>query len=270
VAVKMIKIKKTEGMLVVISPAKSLDFESKPVTNKYSVPKLLGGSEKLAERLKKMSPRQLSKLMNISKDLGELNFQRYQEWNTPFTPENAKQAVLAFNGDVYQGLQAKSLSEEKLELAQTRLRILSGFYGVLRPLDLIQPYRLEMGTELKYYRSNNLYEFWHPWITKEIKNAVDESGSPVLINLASKEYFKSIDTKILKTEIISPEFRDLKDGKYIIVSFFAKKARGLMTRFILENDITKVAGLQAFNSEGYMFNPQMSQSNKPVFTRDSY
>ncbi|HKI89465.1 MAG TPA: peroxide stress protein YaaA [Draconibacterium sp.] len=255
-------------MLIVISPAKSLDFETPPVTLEYTVPEFLEESKKLVARLKKMSPGQLSKLMHISKDLGELNFQRYQNWSLPFTPENAKQAALAFNGDVYQGLQAHSLTEEKLELAQKKLRILSGLYGVLKPLDLIQPYRLEMGTKMNYYRSKDLYEFWNPQLTKNVKKAVDESGSPVLVNLASREYFKSINTKILKTEIIKPEFRDLRNGNYIIISFFAKKARGLMTRFILENDIKKVSDLQAFDMDGYNFNPRMSQSNKPVFTRD--
>ena len=215
-----------------------------------------------------MSPSELSELMGISKDLGELNFARYQKWQLPFTPENAKQAVLAFNGDVYQGLNAETVPEKVLEKAQQKLRILSGLYGVLKPLDLIQPYRLEMGTKLKYYQSKNLYEFWNPQLTKKIKEAVDESGSPVLVNLASKEYFKSIDTKKLKTEIITPEFRDLKNGKYIIISFFAKKARGLMTRFILENDISDFRDLQAFEADGYHFNPRMSKTNRPVFTRD--
>ncbi len=257
-------------MLIVISPAKSLDYETPPVTSKYTVPEFLEESEKLVGKLKKMSPGQLSKLMNISKDLGELNFQRYQNWTLPFTPENAKQAVMAFNGDVYQGLQANSFSEEKLELAQEKLRILSGLYGVLKPLDLIQPYRLEMGTKLNYYRSKDLYDFWNPQLSKTIKKAVDNAGGNVLVNLASREYFKSIDNKILKTEIIKPEFRDLRNGKYIIISFFAKKARGLMTRFILENNIKKVSDLQAFDLDGYNFNPRMSQSNKPVFTRDKW
>ena len=255
-------------MLIVISPAKSLDYKSPSVTNQFTLPEFLDDTEKLVGKLKKMSPGQLSKLMGISKDLGELNFERYQNWNLPFTPENAKQAVLAFNGDVYQGLDASSLSEDVLDKTQTKLRILSGLYGALRPLDLIQPYRLEMGTDLKYYRSDNLYEFWNPQLTKKIKKAVDESGSPVLVNLASKEYFKSINTKILKKEIITPEFRDLKNGKYVIISFFAKKARGLMTRFILENDITDFRDLQAFEAEGYHFNPRMSKTNRPVFTRD--
>lgn len=256
-------------MLIVISPAKSLDYKTIPTTKNYTIPEFLDESAKLAERLSKMSPGQLSKLMNISNDLGELNFTRFQEWSTPFSLENAKQAVLAFNGDVYKGLDAPSLSEDVLSKAQKKLRILSGLYGVLRPLDLIQPYRLEMGTELKYYRSGNLYEFWNPQLTKEVKKAVDESESHILVNLASKEYFKSIDTKILKTEIITPEFRDLKNGKYIIISFFAKKARGLMTRFILENDISDFRELQAFEAEGYHFNPRMSKTNRPVFTRDN-
>ena len=256
-------------MLIVISPAKSLDFDTPPVTTSYTMPEMLDESVKLAERLKKMSPRQISKLMNISKDLGELNFQRYQNWQLPFTPENAKQAALAFDGDVYQGLQAESLSEEKLVLAQTRVRILSGLYGVLKPLDLIQPYRLEMGIRLKYYRSKDLYEFWNPILTKKLKEALSESGSNVLVNLASKEYFKSVDTKKLKAEVITPDFKDQKNGEYIMISFFAKKARGLMTRFILENNITEVNDLQAFDSEGYHFNPRLSKPNNPVFTREN-
>ena len=243
-------------------------LKHQPQHSAFTLPEMLDDTKKLAERLKKMSPQQLSKLMGISKDLGELNFNRYQNWSLPFSVENAKQAVLAFNGDVYQGLDAPSLSEEKLQLTQRRVRILSGLYGVLRPLDLIQPYRLEMGTKLKYYKSESLYEFWNPQLSKKIKQAVAESGSDVLINLASNEYFKSIDTKVLKKEIITPEFRDLKDDKYVIISFFAKKARGLMTRFILENDITNEYDLQAFNMEGYRFNPRMSKSNRPVFTRD--
>ncbi|HKJ79789.1 MAG TPA: peroxide stress protein YaaA, partial [Prolixibacteraceae bacterium] len=162
-------------MLVVISPAKSLDYETKPIIEKHTQPELLEDTEKLVGRLKKMSPNQLSKLMGISKDLGEINFQRYQEWHTPFSTENAKQAVLAFNGDVYKGLDANALSEKQLELAQKKLRILSGLYGVLRPLDLMQPYRLEMGTNLKYYKSKNLYEFWDPQLTQKVKLAVDNS-----------------------------------------------------------------------------------------------
>lgn len=255
-------------MLIVISPAKSLDFKTPSVTSKYTVPEFLEESEKLVGRLRNMSPKQLSKLMSISKDLGELNFHRYQNWSLPFTPENAKQAILAFNGDVYQGLQASTLSEEMLELAQQKLRILSGLYGVLKPLDLIQPYRLEMGTKLKYYRSKDLYAFWNPTLTKKINEAVEASGSNVLVNLASNEYFKSIDKKKLKAEIVTPEFKDRKNGGYKMISFFAKKARGLMSRFILENNINEVNNLQAFDAEGYVFNPRLSKTDNPVFTRD--
>ncbi|HSO87767.1 MAG TPA: peroxide stress protein YaaA [Draconibacterium sp.] len=256
-------------MLIVISPAKSLDFETPSRISDFTIPELLKESEKLIGRLKTMSPKQLSALMDISADLGELNFKRYQEWQTPFTPENAKQAVLAFNGDVYQGLQAATLSEEKLVLAQTKLRILSGLYGVLKPLDLIQPYRLEMKTKLKYYKSKDLYAFWNLLITKNINEAVAESGSNVLVNLASAEYFKSIDRKKLKAEIVTPDFKEFKNGSYIMISFFAKRARGLMTRFILENDIKEPTDLLAFNSEGYVFNPRISKPGNPVFTRET-
>jgi hypothetical protein len=216
-----------------------------------------------------MNPKQLSALMGISADLGDLNFKRYQEWQTPFTSDNAKQAILAFNGDVYQGLDAATLSEDRLLLAQSKLRILSGLYGVLKPLDLIQPYRLEMGTKLKYYKSKDLYAFWNSLITKKMNEAVSESGSGILINLASNEYFKSIDRKKLKAEIVTPDFKDLKNGSYKMISFFAKRARGLMSRFILENNITEPSDLLAFNSEGYAFNPRLSKPGNPVFTREN-
>lgn len=255
-------------MLIVISPAKSLDFNTPSIIQKYTVPEMLTESEKLIGRLKKMSPKQLSKLMGISADLGELNFQRFQSWNLPFTPENAKQAILAFNGDVYQGLNAASLPQEKLESAQQKVRILSGLYGVLKPLDLMQPYRLEMGTKLKYYKSVNLYSFWNPAITKKINEAVLESGSGVLINLASNEYFKSIDQKKLKAKIFTPDFKEFKSGSYKMVSFFAKRARGLMTRFILENYISDPSDLLAFDLEGYHFNSRLSKPENPVFTRE--
>ncbi|MFV0591406.1 MAG: peroxide stress protein YaaA [Draconibacterium sp.] len=255
-------------MLIVLSPAKSLDFETAPTTTIYTQPGMLDESEKLMPRLRKMKPKQLSELMGISVALGQLNYERYQTWQPPFTPENAKQAVLAFNGDVYQGLDAVSLSEDQLMLLQNKLRILSGLYGVLRPLDLIQPYRLEMGTKLKYQRSADLYAFWKSKITPKVKEAVVESGSNILINLASNEYFRSIDPKKLGVEIITPEFKDLKNGKYKMISFYAKKARGLMTRFIIENKVDKVEDLQAFDLEGYIFNPNLSKPGNPVFTRD--
>jgi uncharacterized protein len=255
-------------MLIVISPAKSLDFKTPPVISNYTVPEFLTESEKLIGRLKTLTPKKISALMGISDDLGELNFKRYHEWNLPFTPENAKQAILAFNGDVYQGLNAATLSEEKLELTQSRLRILSGLYGVLKPLDLIQPYRLEMGTKLKYYKSKDLYAFWNPAITKKINEAVAESGSKILVNLASNEYFKSIDKKKLKAEIVTPDFKEFKNGEYKMISIFAKRARGLMTRFILDNSINNPLDLVAFDSEGYSFNSRLSKYGNPVFTRE--
>lgn len=254
-------------MLIVISPAKTLDFQTNPVTSVYTMPEMLERTEKLVGKLKKLSPKQLSKLMNISKDLGELNFQRYQSWCIPFTPENAKQAVLAFNGDVYVGLNAATLSEDKLLEAQHKMRILSGLYGVLKPLDLIQPYRLEMGTKLQYYKSKDLYEFWNPDITKKINEAVTDSGNKILVNLASNEYFKSIDKKKLKADLVTPDFKDMHNGEYKMISFFAKKARGLMTRFILENNINEMADLQAFDYDGYLYNPRLSKNRNPVFTR---
>ena len=256
-------------MLIVISPAKSLDTETPANYNSFTLPEMIGQSEKLVKRLKTMSPRQLSALMGISDELGELNFKRFQQWHLPFTTENAKQALFVFNGDVYQGLKAETLPIEKLELAQTRLRILSGLYGVLRPLDLMQPYRLEMGTKLKYMKSADLYAFWKADITKKINEAVAQSGSAFLVNLASNEYFKSIDKKKLKASIVTPEFKDLKNGEYKMISFFAKRARGLMTRFILDNNITNPLELEAFDSEGYAFNPRLSKPENPVFTREN-
>jgi uncharacterized protein len=255
-------------MLIVISPAKSLDFKTPPVISNYTVPEFLTESEKLIGRLKTLTPKKISALMGISDDLGELNFKRYHDWNLPFTPENAKQAILAFNGDVYQGMNASTLSEEKLKLAQSKLRILSGLYGVLKPLDLIQPYRLEMGTKLKYYKSKDLYVFWNPAITKKVNEAVAESGSQILVNLASSEYFKSIDKKKLKAEIVTPDFKEFKNGEYKMISIFAKRARGLMTHFILDNSINNPLDLVAFDYEGYGFNSRLSKTGNPVFTRE--
>jgi len=254
-------------MLIVISPAKSLDFESPLTTSHFTMPEMLDDSEKLLPKLRKMKPKQLSELMGISTALGLLNYERFQTWNQPFTTENARQAILAFNGDVYQGLDAKTLTENQLLYLQKKLRILSGLYGVLKPLDLMQPYRLEMGTKLKVQRSEDLYAFWKNKITPKIAEAIKESGSDVLVNLASNEYFKSIDPKKLGVEIVTPDFKDLKNGTYKMISFYAKRARGLMTRFIVENKIEKVEDLQAFDAEGYIFNPRFSKPGKPVFTR---
>lgn len=262
-----VEVKIIITMLIIIAPAKTLDFKTPPVTQEYTIPEFLDDSEKLAGKLRKLSPKALAKLMDISANLADLNYERFQLWDTPFTPDNAKQAVLAFNGDVYEGLDANSLSEKDLEKAQKRLLILSGLYGVLRPLDLIRPYRLEMGTKFGYGKAKNLYDFWGTKITKKVDEALDASGSRILVNLASAEYFKSINTTKLDTKIITPAFRDMKNGSYKMISFYAKKARGLMTRFIIENDIENEEELQAFDSEGYNFNSRLLKPQQPVFTR---
>lgn len=254
-------------MLTVISPAKTLDFDTNPVTSYYTCPEFLEDAEKVAMKLKKLKPKKLSEVMNISTALANTNYERFQLWQRPFTLENAKQAVLAFDGDVYSGLIAPTLPEDILHLSQKKLRILSGLYGVLRPLDLIQPYRLEMGTKINIGRSKDLYAFWRKKITAEIKHAVEESGSRILVNLASNEYFNVIDTIKIKAEIITPTFKDMKNGEFKFITFYGKKARGLMTRFILENNIELAEDLQAFDAEGYSFNPRLSKPGKPVFTR---
>ena len=206
------------------------------------------------------------KLQGISKKLANLNVDRNLLWETPFSPENAKQAILAFNGDVYDGINATAFSEEELKIAQEKIRILSGLYGILKPLDLMQAYRLEMGTKLSFGKYENLYKFWQQKITKTLNNELKEKGG-VLINLASQEYFKAIDTSKLNAEIITPEFKDNKDGNYKMISFFAKKARGLMCRFIVQNNISNPEELKAFDLNGYYFNNQLSKGNNWVFTR---
>ncbi len=253
-------------MLIVLSPAKSLNFEPQNQISDYTLPVFREETEKLVKTMKKISAKGLSDLMSISPALALLNFERYQTWDP--SPEKSKQAILAFDGDVYDGLSAKTLPEEILREAQQRVRILSGLYGVLKPLDLIQPHRLEMGTKLKTGRRNDLYAFWKEKTVKEVNQAVQQSGSPVLVNLASNEYFKSIDRKKLKAKIVTAEFRDLKNGKYMMVSFYAKRARGLMTRFILENRITDPEEMKAFDMEGYNFASPLSTSETFVFIRD--
>jgi cytoplasmic iron level regulating protein YaaA (DUF328/UPF0246 family) len=252
-------------MKIVISPAKSLDFETKVPTTKFTQGIFLNEAEKLHGVLKKKSPKKLSELMSISTKLGELNWERNQNWHRPFSLENAKQAVFAFKGDVYIGLDAYSLSSEQIKQLQNKLRILSGLYGLLKPLDLMQPYRLEMGTKLKISTKNNLYQYWGDKITEELNNEL--SNEELLINLASNEYFKSINTKLLKAPVITPVFKDYKNGELKIISFFAKKARGLMVRYIIENDIEKVEDLKGFNYDGYAFDNNLSAKNQLVFTR---
>ncbi len=254
-------------MLIVISPAKTLDYSKDIDSNSFSIPENLDKSETLVGVLKKQSVRRLSDLMSISPKLGHLNHQRFQEWQLPFTQENAKQAVFVFKGDVYVGLDIDIFLNEDLQYAQDHLRILSGLHGVLKPLDLIQPYRLEMGTKLKYRRINNLYEFWGDTITKSIQEAIDAQGDDILINLASDEYFKSINTKKLKARIITPVFKDFKNGEYKFMSFFGKKARGMMTRYILLNRLKNVDDLKFFEEDGYFYNDNLSKNDQFVFTR---
>ena len=254
-------------MLIVISPAKTL-YEQSPVRlEKYSQADFLPEAEKIISVLKKKKPAQIAKLMDISPKLAELNFKRFQEWNLPFTPENAWQSVLMFNGDVYQGLKAETFSDSNFEVAQQKLRILSGVYGLLKLLDLIQPYPLEMGTSLPVARKKNLYEFWIAKITTKLNEEFAVTENKVLINLASNEYFSAIDTKKLKLRIITPAFKENKAGQYLMVSFFAKKARGLMSRFIIQNQLNDPEDLKAFDSEGYYFNNQLSKGDNWVFTR---
>ncbi|MBL54225.1 MAG: peroxide stress protein YaaA [Alteromonadaceae bacterium] len=255
-------------MLVVVSPAKNLDFDTQVPVSEYTQPALLGDADALAQECKALSPADLSSLMKISDKLATLNANRFAEFSTPFTPDNARQALFAFNGDVYTGLDAQSLSEDDIAYAQQHLRILSGLYGVLRPLDLMQAYRLEMGTKLANSRGKNLYEYWGDTVTTEVNKALAAQGDNVLVNLASNEYFKSVKPKQLDGMIITPVFKDKKNGQYKIISFFAKKARGLMARYILQNKVEDVAGLKAFDTAGYYFSEEQSTETELVFLRE--
>lgn len=252
-------------MKIVISPAKSLDFETKLPTNIYSQSNFLNQSEKIHKTLQKKTPKELMDLMHVSENLANLNWKRNQEWSIPFTPQNARQAVFAFNGDVYTGLDAYTIPEESISILQDKLRILSGLYGILKPLDLIQAYRLEMGTSMPIGTNKNLYEFWK----KEITDSLNEelSNDELFINLASNEYFSVVDVKKLKVPVITPEFKDYKDGKLKIISFFAKKARGLMVRYIINTNAATIDDLKRFNYDRYAFDANLSKGNNLVFTR---
>ncbi|WP_426576390.1 peroxide stress protein YaaA [Xenorhabdus stockiae] len=254
-------------MLITISPAKTLDYESPLATKKYSQPALLEESKQLIDVCRTLAPAQISSLMGISDKLAGLNAARFGEWQPDFTPENARQAILAFKGDVYTGMQAETFSDADFDFAQTHLRMLSGLYGVLRPLDLMQPYRLEMGIKLENPRGKDLYKFWGDRITENLNAALEQQGDDVLVNLASDEYFKSVNTKKLVARIIKPVFLDEKNGKYKVISFYAKKARGLMSRFIIQNQLTDPARLVEFNLEGYAFDESLSKGDELVFKR---
>ena len=253
-------------MKIIISPAKSLDFDSELPTKKYSQPHFLEQAEKLNKVLVKKRPRALSKLMGISDNLAELNWDRNQKFSIPFDPTNARPAIYAFNGDVYQGLDAYTIPEYKLDDLQDTLRILSGLYGVLKPLDLVQPYRLEMGTQLKMGRKKNLYEFWKKQLTDHLNSELEQGE--LFINLASNEYFGAIDEKNLNVAVITPIFKDWKNDRLKVISFFAKKARGSMVRYILDSNAKTLEDIQGFNLDDYMFSKEHTlKENQPVFIR---
>jgi uncharacterized protein len=252
-------------MKIVISPAKSLDYTTALPTQRFTEPQFLDKANTIQKTLKKKKPKDLMELMDISEKLADLNWQRNQDWALPFTPENARPAVYAFNGDVYTGLDAYTIPTDKLDDLQDQLRILSGLYGILRPLDLMQEYRLEMGTSIAIGTKKNLYEFWKKTITDALNKELTKDE--LFINLASNEYFSAVDTKALKVPVITPEFKDYKDGKLKMISFFAKKARGLMVRYIIDTNAKTIEDLKGFNYEGYAFDANLSKGNKLVFTR---
>jgi len=252
-------------MKIVISPAKSLDFETSLPTAKHSEAFFLKEARQVHKVLKQKTPAALSGLMAISEKLADLNWQRNQDWKTPFTPENARPAIFAFAGDVYTGLDSYTIPTEKLDDLQNRLRILSGLYGLLKPLDLIQPYRLEMGTKMEIGNHKNLYEFWKPTITKELNKELKKGE--LFVNLASNEYFSAVEVKVLKVPVITPEFKDYKEGKLKMISFFAKKARGMMVRYIIDTNAQTIEDLKGFNYDGYQYDANLSKGDKLVFTR---
>ena len=254
-------------MLIVLSPAKSLDYDTPPTTDLHTKPDFIARSAELIEVLKEKSPAQISTLMGISDQLAALNVERYASWSRKFTTKNSKQAVLAFNGDVYEGFNAASLSVKQLDYVQTHVRILSGLYGALRPLDLMQPYRLEMGTRLQNPRGKDLYAFWGEDVTKALNAELAQHKSKVLVNLASEEYFKVIKTKALDARVISPVFEDWKGGKYKIISFYAKRARGLMARYAALKGVNQAEKLKNFDLDGYAFDEAASSETSWVFRR---
>ena len=265
-------------MLIIISPAKKLDFESQPQTDDFTLPQCLDDASELIDTLRTYSSAQLEKLMHLSKNLAELNYQRYLDWSQPFNPQNAKQALLTFKGDVYAGMHVESFSDEDLAFTQEHLRIVSGLYGLLRPLDLMQPYSLELGSRLNNSRVKNLYEFWGDKITELINQQLKASKSDTLVNLASNEYYKSVKPGQIDGQIITPLFKEKivkeKTAKekqqetYKVIGIYAKKARGMMSAFILQNRLTDVEQINTFNEGGYAYNPQLSNHNYWLFSRD--
>ncbi|MBR9914660.1 MAG: peroxide stress protein YaaA [Algicola sp.] len=252
-------------MKLVLSPAKSLDYDSKLPTATSTQSCFLGEAERLNKLLKKKSAKSLSKLMHISDNLAQLNYERNQEWELPFTSDNARPAIYAFNGDVYRGLDAYTIDTKKLDKLQDTVRIISGLYGLLKPLDLIQPYRLEMGTKFPVGKHKNLYEFWKKQITERLNEELEEEE--LFLNLASNEYFKAIDTKAFKVPVIDIKFQEFKSGKYKTIGIFSKQARGLMTRFIIDTNAETLDDIKGFNYDDYRFTEDLSSENQLVFTR---
>jgi len=255
-------------MLTVISPAKTLDYDTPPVTQRHTLPQYLDDSQELIEQLRELSPAQIAELMHLSDKLAGLNAARFGSWTPDFTPANAKQALLAFKGDVYTGLDAESLGEDDFSYAQDHLRMLSGLYGLLRPLDLMQPYRLEMGTKLANARGKDLYAFWGTRISEWLNQALADQGDDVLLNLASNEYFSAVKKNALKARVIDVDFKDLKNGQYKIISFYAKKARGMMSRFVIQQRVNDPEQLKRFDAQGYYYSAEQSKPDHLVFLRD--
>lgn len=254
-------------MLFIISPAKTLDYTSQIPYQGQSDLDFIKESAQLMKTLKKLNPEELSRLMNVSSKIAYLNHDRFAQWEAPISIENARQAIFAFKGEVYNGLDAYSLKDNDIEYAQNHMRMLSGLYGLLKPMDMILPYRLEMGTKLQSSKFNNLYEFWGDKISKKLQKAIDESGSNVLVNLASIEYFKSVNSKKIKSTIITPVFKEAKGDSYKVISIFAKKARGLMSRYIIQNQIENPEDLKHFDLDGYFYNEVLSSKTELTFTR---
>ena len=252
-------------MKVLLSPAKSLDFKSQLPTEKNSLLCFEKEAEYLNSILKRKSPKDLSDLMGVSSKIADLNYERNHDWSLPFTNKNARQAVYAFSGDVYRGLDAYSIDDDKIDFMQSTVRIISGLYGLIKPLDLIQPYRLEMGTKLSFDNNKNLYDYWREKITNQLNLELSEN-EPVL-NLASNEYFKAIDSKVVNSDIYSANFKQLKDGNYKTIAIFSKKARGMMTRYIIDNNITDISSLKSFNYDGYVYHENLSSDKELIFSR---
>jgi cytoplasmic iron level regulating protein YaaA (DUF328/UPF0246 family) len=255
-------------MISLLSPAKTLDFETPPTTKEFTYPAFLDDSEYLIEKLKKLSVKQIRKLMGLSEDLGQLNYDRFQSWVKEYDANNGKQSLLAFKGDVYLGLAAETLNEAQLNFAQDHVLMLSGLYGLLKPLDLMLPYRLEMGTSFAVTpKKTNLYKYWGDKLTETLNAQLASHSSKTIINLASGEYFKAINTKKINGELITIDFKDWKDGDYKMIGFFAKKARGLMTRFIIDHNIDNPEDIKGFDTDGYSYNQTLTTNQKWVFTR---